>query len=137
MIIILCCLCSSIIGGIAWYRRDFKKEGDPCEGSDTFAKYVIDSEGNCVMDRCVYGYEKENGVCVIKKVEDEPVVEPPNTVPEITFPSVDPEEAQSGPAVGIVRPEIVRPEIVRPEIVRPDIVRPEIVRPDIQFAIPD
>ena len=124
LLIALCCLCSIIAGGVGWYMTDFKKEGDPCEGSDTFAKYVIDSEGNCVMDRCFYGYEKENGVCVLKKVEDEPVVEPPSTIPpnlnrplpEITFPSVDPEEVRSGPAIGIVRPEIVRPDIVRPDI---------------------
>ena len=104
-IIILCCLCSSIIGGVAWYRRDIKREGDPCEGSDTLAEYVIDSEGNCVMDRCVYGYE--NGVCVIKEV---PVVEPPSTSPEDPL---DLETTDQSDRSDLIRPIVTRPIVTR------------------------
>jgi hypothetical protein len=119
MIIILCCLCSSIIGGIAWYRRDIEREGDPCEGSDTFAEYVIDSEGNCIMDRCVYGYEKENGVCVIKEV--------PSTSPEDPL---DLETTDQSDRSDLIRPVVTRPVVTRPVVTRPVVTRPIITRTD-------
>ena len=122
MIIILCCLCSSIIGGIAWYRRDIEREGDPCEGSDTFAEYVIDSEGNCIMDRCVYGYEKVNGVCVIKEV---PVVEAPSTSPEDPL---DLETTDQSDRSDLIRPVVTRPIVTRPVVTRPVVTRPIITR---------
>jgi hypothetical protein len=117
MIVILCCLCSSIVGGVTWYRRDIKREGDPCEGFDTFAKYVIDSEGNCVMDRCLYGYEKESGVCVIKEI---PVVEPPSTSPEDTS---DLETTDQSDRSDLIRPVVTRPIVTRPVVTRPIVTR--------------
>ena len=92
-------------------------EGDPCEGSDTFAEYVIDSEGNCVMDRCVYGYEKENSVCVIKEV---PVVEPPSTSPEDPL---DLETTDQSDRSDLIRPVVTRPVVTRPVVTRPIITR--------------
>ena len=97
-------------------------EGDPCEGSDTFAEYVIDSEGNCVMDRCVYGYEKENGVCVIKEI---PVVEAPSTSPEDPL---DLETTDQSDRSDLIRPVVTRPVVTRPVVTRPVVTRPIITR---------
>jgi hypothetical protein len=75
LLLIVCCLFSSIAGGVGWYLTNMKKEGDPCEGSDEYAEYVTDAEGNCVLDKCIDGYKEVDGVCVTEKVEQR-VVEP-------------------------------------------------------------
>ena len=101
---------------------DTMKEGDRCEGFDTYAKYVIDSDGNCVMDRCLYGYKKEDGICVIREVGNVPVVESLVTGPgdqldlEITRP--------------ITRPIVTRPIVTRPIVTRPIVTRPIVTRAD-------
>jgi len=45
------------------------REGEPCEGSDPFARYKIDRNDECVIDSCIDGYIMEDNLCVFDGVK--------------------------------------------------------------------
>ena len=78
IIIILVCFFSAfmsiLIGGYYFYF--FKKEGDECEGKDKNGSYVIDEDGDCVLDECDDGYKMSfNGKTCIRNVNSKPLIE--------------------------------------------------------------
>ena len=78
IIIILVCFFSAfmsiLIGGYYFYF--FKKEGDECEGKDKNGSYVIDEDGDCVLDECDDGYKMSfNGKTCIRNVISKPLIE--------------------------------------------------------------
>ena len=54
MMMMMCCF-FSVLGAGGWYLTR-PEEGDECEGKDKNGSYVIDEDGDCVLDECDDGY---------------------------------------------------------------------------------
>jgi hypothetical protein len=66
MIVVMVMMMSSVFAVLAGGAYFFTKpqEGDECKGSSVGGNYVIDEDGDCVLDYCDYGYTQSGGGCV-------------------------------------------------------------------------
>jgi hypothetical protein len=67
MIVIMMMMLSSVfsvlVGGAYFMTKP--EEGDECKGTSVGGNYVIDEDGDCVLDYCDYGYTESGGGCVV------------------------------------------------------------------------
>jgi hypothetical protein len=67
IIIVVMMMMSSVfavlVGGAYFMTKP--EEGDECEGKDENGNYVIDEDGDCVLDYCDSGYTQSGGGCVV------------------------------------------------------------------------
>jgi len=54
----------SVLAGGAYFMTQ-PQEGDECKGTSVGGNYVIDEDGDCVLDYCDYGYTQSGGGCVV------------------------------------------------------------------------
>ena len=67
MIVVMMMMMSSVFSVLAGgaYFMTQPQEGDECKGTSVGGNYVIDEDGDCVLDYCDYGYTESNGGCVV------------------------------------------------------------------------
>jgi hypothetical protein len=63
VIVMMFCMVFIAVGAYLFLNRP--QEGDECEGKDENGNYVIDDEGECVLDNCVSGYYKSGKECLV------------------------------------------------------------------------
>ena len=84
LLLFACSVISSITGATGWFIQNKTQEGDECEGDDQYGKFMIDSEGKCVLYSCESGYEIVDGVCLKnKKIVITPPPPPPPPPPAL------------------------------------------------------
>src|SRR6056300_1441434 len=54
----------SVLAGGAYFMTQ-PQEGDECKGTSVGGNYVIDEDGDCVLDYCDSGYTQSGGGCVV------------------------------------------------------------------------
>jgi hypothetical protein len=66
MIVVMMMMMSSVFAVLAGgaYFLSKPQEGDECEGKSVGGNYVIDEDGDCVLDYCDYGYTESGNGCV-------------------------------------------------------------------------
>jgi hypothetical protein len=67
MIVVMMMMMSSVfavLGGGAYFFT-LPEEGDECKGTSVGGNYVIDEDGDCVLDYCDSGYTQSGGGCVV------------------------------------------------------------------------
>jgi hypothetical protein len=66
MIVVMMMMMSSVFSVLAGgaYFMTQPQEGDECKGTSVGGNYVIDEDGDCVLDYCDYGYTQSGGGCV-------------------------------------------------------------------------
>jgi hypothetical protein len=67
IIVVMMMMMSSVFAVLAGgaYFMTQPQEGDECKGTSVGGNYVIDENGDCVLDYCDYGYTESNGGCVV------------------------------------------------------------------------
>jgi hypothetical protein len=67
MIVVMMMMMSSVFSVLAGgaYFMNKPQEGDECKGTSVGGNYVIDEDGECVLDYCDYGYTESGGGCVV------------------------------------------------------------------------
>jgi hypothetical protein len=67
MIVVMVMMLSSVFSVLAGGAYFFTKpqEGDECKGESVGGNYVIDEDGDCVLDYCDSGYTQSGGGCVV------------------------------------------------------------------------
>src|SRR6056300_1601334 len=67
MIVVMVMMMSSVFSVIAGggYFFTLPEEGDECKGTSVGGNYVIDEDGDCVLDYCDSGYTRSSGGCVV------------------------------------------------------------------------
>ena len=63
MMMMMSSVFSVLAGGAFFLTRP--EEGDECEGKDENGNYVIDEDGDCVLDYCDVGYTRSGNGCVV------------------------------------------------------------------------
>src|SRR6056300_888335 len=67
MIVVMVMMMSSVFSVIAGggYFFTLPEEGDECKGTSVGGNYVIDEDGDCVLDYCDSVYTRSSGGCVV------------------------------------------------------------------------
>jgi|SRR5210317_169599 len=67
MIVVMIMMMSSVFAVLAGgaYFMIQPQEGDECKGESVGGNYVIDEDGDCVLDYCDSGYTQSGGGCVV------------------------------------------------------------------------
>jgi hypothetical protein len=67
IIVIMMMMMSSVFAVLAGgaYFFTLPQEGDECKGTSVGGNYVIDEDGDCVLDYCDSGYTQSGGGCVV------------------------------------------------------------------------
>jgi len=67
MIVVMMMMMSSVFAVLAGgtYFMTKPEEGDECKGTSVGGNYVIDENGDCVLDYCDSGYTRSGGGCVV------------------------------------------------------------------------
>jgi hypothetical protein len=67
IIVVMMMMMSSVFAVLAGGAYFFTKpqEGDECKGTSVGGNYVIDEDGDCVLDYCDSGYTQSGGGCVV------------------------------------------------------------------------
>jgi len=67
MIVVMMMMMSSVFAVLAGgtYFMTKPEEGDECKGTSVGGNYVIDEDGDCVLDYCDSGYTQSGGGCVV------------------------------------------------------------------------
>jgi hypothetical protein len=67
IIVVMMMMMSSVFAVLAGgaYFMTKPQEGDECKGTSVGGNYVIDEDGDCVLDYCDSGYTQSGGGCVV------------------------------------------------------------------------
>ena len=67
IIVVMMMMMSSVFAVLAGgaYFFTLPQEGDECKGTSVGGNYVIDEDGDCVLDYCDSGYTQSGGGCVV------------------------------------------------------------------------